>query len=143
MKKLLAALVVAVAVSFAANSPATAQNAEAAIVKIPFQFIAGGRVLPSGTYRIDTINSDRGVIRIASRDADPVTAVVSTVPLRNEEPTAAHPKVTFVRYRGQYFLRSVAVPGWDARLVILTPEGEERMLAKLNLLNAEPAASAR
>ena len=141
VKKLLVALLIAGAVTFAVSSPAAAQS-DAAIVKIPFQFVVGQRELPAGSYRIARQGPHWSVVCISGLDSKQLSAFVMTVAQGNSEPTY-DPRVTFVTYSGHRFLRSVAVPGGDVREVTITKAKAERTLAKLNLLTAEPANVAK
>ncbi len=127
--------------SFALSSPAAAQ-AEAAIVNIPFQFIVGDRVLPAGSYRIAPQKDDWSLVAINSL-SEKVAVFVTTVSLGKAEPVTSTSEVKFAKHAGQYFLSEVAVPGMDARLIRVTPGQAQRTLAKLNLLNAEPANVAK
>ncbi len=144
VKKLMVTLIAVGVVSFAASSPAAAQNGgDVAIVKVPFQFIAGDRLLPPGSYRIDSLTADWGVVRISSLGREPISVFVSTNNAGAEKQPTNDAKVKFVVYHRQYFLQWVALPGRDAREIEMSPAGAERTLAKLNLLTSEPAASAR
>jgi len=128
-------------VSFVASSPAAAQS-DATIVKIPFQFIAGQRLLPAGSYRITPQAPQAGMVTISSLGDKALAVFVVTEDLGYSDASGIQSRVTFVNYDGQHFLRTIAVPGTDGRVVAFTKAGAERTLARLNLLNAEPAANA-
>ena len=142
MRKMFVSLMVAGIVSLAVTWPAAAQSS-AAEVKIPFQFIVGNKVMPAGRYLVSTQTTDWAVVLITSLDGNAVAAFTSTqaVPHSARDGSDAH--VTFRKYFGQYFFQGVAVPGWDAREVNVTKEQAERTLAKLNLLSADRADSAK
>ncbi len=144
MKKMLLLLVAAVALSSVYASPAAAQSAAAAIVKIPFQFIAAGRVLPAGSYRIDPQTADWSTIKISS--ADEKAAIAVFVGTNNREPVGPNKgdaSVRFVTYGGQHFLQEVYVPGRNPREVTITASRAQQLLVKLNLTSAEPADVAK
>jgi hypothetical protein len=140
VKKILIGLVMAGVVSFVASSSAAASHT--AIVKIPFQFIAGQRLLPAGSYRITPQAPENGVVTISRVGDNALTVFVVTDNLGYSDASGLQSKVTFVKYDGQLFLRTVAVPGTDGRVVAFTKAAAERTLASLNLLNAQPAANA-
>lgn len=142
MKKILVALVAAGVISIVASSPAAAQS-ESAIVKIPFQFIVGRAVLPAGSYRIAPQAADWRLVSITNLNGSRIVAFAFTEALVNSEPTANGSQVTFKSYDGHYFLQGVAVPGRDARQLLITKAGAERTLAKLNMLHGEAANVAK
>jgi hypothetical protein len=143
VKKILIAIIAAGVVSFAATSPAAAQSlgATAAVVKVPFQFIAGQRLLPAGNYRVDPQTADWSIVRISNVQGS-MAALVTTQTVATTSADDVHSLLTFTKVRGQYFLQGVALPGRDARVVLVTKAEAERTLARLNLLNAEPNANA-
>ncbi len=141
MKKILVALVAAGVVWFAAASPALAQS-NAAVVKVPFQFIAGHKVLPAGSYRIAPQTPDWSVVCISNLDGGDAAFITTDGVADSQAETGSDSRVGFTNYHGQYFLQTVSVPG-RARRVRVTRAQAENILAKLNLLTAEPANVAK
>jgi hypothetical protein len=88
---------------------ATSLSAESAIlnVKVPFSFVAGGKVMPAGSYTIEQ-PSNGGVLLIRG-DQPNSTAMVLSV---NAGPTnLTHAGVTFSRQGSAVVLSNIDVPG--------------------------------
>ncbi len=143
MEKILVALLVAGTASFAAISPVAAQSSEAALVKIPFQFVVGDKIMPAGSYRISAQTSDWSVLMISSLDGKAAAAFASTQAIPNPAPHSQNAQVRFSNYYGQYFLQQVALPGRDARVVRVTKAQAERTLTRLSLMPAQRADTAK
>jgi len=100
-----------------------------AVVKVPFQFVAGDTVLPAGVYRVTADSESPNVVWIASTDGKSV-AVVDTEcggPLV----TKAQPQLVFRKYGSTCFLTSINVPGDDGRLIPLTRADVAQQLAHM------------
>ena len=85
---------------------ARAQDADAVVVRVPFEFVAGGATLPAGEYRVSRINP--GVNReLAISDYDKGSAFL--LPLTFEDVTAANgqPKLSFEHVGDKYFLSAI------------------------------------
>jgi hypothetical protein len=97
---------------------ATSLSAESAIlsVKVPFSFVAGGKVMPAGSYIIEQ-PSNGGVLLIRG-DQPNSTAMVLSV---NAGPTNLnHAGVTFSRQGSAVVLSNIDVPG-GASYALFTP----------------------
>ncbi len=143
MKKILVTLVVAGALAFPTLSMAAGQNGESAIVKVPFQFVVGDKVMPAGSYRISAQTGDWSVLTITSVDGKRGAVFASTRAAVNPASDSPNAQVKFNNFFGQYFLQSVALPGKDAREVLITKAQAEQTLTRLNLVPAEHAATAK
>jgi len=141
MKKMLFALLVVGVVGFAGPRPASAQDST--LVKVPFDFIVGGRVLPAGSYRIVPDSQDTTLLLIESTRGKMAAAFAATGWTPNPNPMDAHAHVEFKNIDGHMFLSQVAMPGSDARQVAVTKAEAERTLARLNLMPAERADTAK
>jgi hypothetical protein len=140
MKKSLFGLLVAVALALGAAPALHAQSTDSAIVKVPFSFIAGGKVLPAGTYRITSASTDGGgSLMITSADDKAYGAFVNTERAPNPAANSNDTHLTFRTYLGQRFLWQVVQPGNDVREVALRSPQMDRVLARLNLLPPERA----
>jgi hypothetical protein len=143
VKKVLLVLTAAVVLSFVYTSPAAAQVHEA-VVKVPFSFIVGQRLLPAGTYRIAPTAGDWAVVSITGlRDTKASPTIVQTVVDAGAQPYRGEARVSFLPYGGQAFLQEIAVPGTDPRRIIVTRASADRALAKLNLMNSDVAVPAK
>ncbi len=136
------ALAVAAVLLLAGVAPALAQGYDPGIVKVPFKFVVGGRVLPAGTYVITRNSSDGMLLVIQSLKGKTNAVLFPTEPLTPLASQVANIHVEFKPYRGQYFLWKVTMPEQGVREVALTAPEMDRQLAKLNLAPMEPALGA-
>ncbi len=82
---------------------ARAQDADAVVVSVPFEFVAGGATLPAGEYRVSRINP--GINReLAISGYNKGSAFL--LPLTFDEAAAAsgQPTLSFEHVGGKYFL---------------------------------------
>jgi hypothetical protein len=85
---------------------ARAQDTDAVVVSVPFEFVAGGATLPAGEYKISRISP--GVSReLAIRSYDKGGAFL--LPLAFDEVTVAdnEPTLSFEHVGGKYFLSKI------------------------------------
>ena len=98
---------------------ATSLSAESALlnVNVPFAFVAGGRVMPAGSYTIEEPTT-HGVLLLRGTQPNS-TAMVLAV---NGGPSyTSHAGVTFSRQGSSVVLSSVVVPGGSS-YSLLSPE---------------------
>jgi hypothetical protein len=87
---------------------ARAQDVDGVVVTIPFEFVAGGAILPAGEYRINRVSP--GVNRpLAIRSYDKGGAFL--LPMMFDGDSADQPALSFEHIGGKYFLSSVKTPG--------------------------------
>ena len=87
---------------------ARAQDADAVVVSVPFEFVAGGATLPAGEYRIDRANP--GVTReLAIRGYGKGGTFLS--PVAFDEVANDMPTLSFEHVGGKYFLSKIKTPG--------------------------------
>lgn len=87
---------------------ARAQDADAVVVSVPFEFVAGGATLPSGEYRINRANP--GVTReLAIHGYGKGGAFLS--PVAFDEVANDMPTLSFEYVGGKYFLSRIKTPG--------------------------------
>lgn len=144
MKKTSLVLLLAGVVSLAGVFSARAQTTDPALVKVPFKFIVGGKLLPAGSYRISAQTPDAAILLVSSVERKGISAIAVTQGLANQSSsTGSAVHVAFKNYDGQYFLSMVSMPNEDSREVLLSKASAEVMLAKLNLMPAERADTAK
>ena len=136
MKKTFLALLIVGAIAFAGVGIASAQE-DPAIVKVPFQFIAGEHLLPAGTYRISADQFDRTLLTISRLDGKGEAVFAETDWTGDVSLPGRKVDVQFKNIDGHYFLALVAMPGASGRSVRLTKASAERTLVRLNLMPAE------
>jgi hypothetical protein len=83
---------------------AHAQDADAVVVNVPFEFVAGNATLPAGDYRVSRISP--GVNRELSISGyDKGTAYL--LPLAFDDGAANQPTLSFEHVGGKYFLSKI------------------------------------
>lgn len=105
---------------------ARAQDADAVVVSVPFEFVAGDATLPAGEYRINRANP--GVTRVlAIRGYDKGGAFLS--PVAFDEFANDMPTLSFEHVGGKYFLSRIKTPGG---VYTIAPSREMIMLGRMN-----------
>jgi hypothetical protein len=105
---------------------AHAQDADAVVVSVPFEFVAGGTTLPAGEYRVSRVNP--GVNReLAISGYNKGNAFV--LPLAFDNGSAKQPTFSFEHVGGKYFLTTIETLNG---IYTLPPTREMVMLAQMN-----------
>ena len=92
---------------FGLGISARAQDTEGVIVKVPFEFVAGGKTMPADTYSIGRISSEGGpALAIRSYNNGALLLPVAV----NGDP-AGHAQLRFEHVGDRYFLKTVETPG--------------------------------
>ena len=105
---------------------ARAQSADAVIVSVPFEFVAGGATLPAGEYRVSRLdpgeNQELFISGYNKKGA-------FLLPLVFEDGSAGEPTLSFEHVGGKYFLSRIKT----LRGVYTMPASREMvMLGKAN-----------
>jgi hypothetical protein len=102
MNKSYLTVVLTLACLFGLGIKAHAQDAEVS-VKVPFEFVAGGQILPAGKYIVSRVAADpHSGITIRSYDN-----VALMLPMVVDGTSAEQPKLSFEHVGGEYFLSKV------------------------------------
>jgi hypothetical protein len=85
---------------------AKGQTADQIVVKVPYEFVVGGKTLPAGSYRIDRINLNNDRALVISNSENGAAAFVLPIEIadntRNEQP-----KVSFQLVGDQHLLSTI------------------------------------
>ena len=88
---------------------ARAQEQDTVVTNVPFDFIAGGKVLPAGTYRVSRVapvSGSRGLeLRSEERGAS-----VFVIPTVFDDVQSDKAQLNFEHLGGTYFLNAVKTP---------------------------------
>jgi hypothetical protein len=86
---------------------ARAQDADAVVVSVPFEFVAGSATLPAGNYRVSRVSPsvNRG-LAISSYD----TGSAFVLPLAFDDGPSNEPTLSFEHVGGKYFLSKIKTP---------------------------------
>jgi hypothetical protein len=114
---------------------ARAQDADAVVVSVPFEFVAGGATLPAGEYRIDRLNS--GVNRaLAIRSYSNGGALL--LPVVFDGVATDEPTLSFEHVGGKYFLSRIKTL---SGVYTLPASREMVMLGKANSRNPSTSSA--
>jgi hypothetical protein len=103
MKKSYLTAVLTLTCLLAWGGSARAQDADRVVTNVPFEFVAGGRTLPAGTYSISRVPSEAssGLV-ILGRDTG-----AFLFPIVFDGTPAEHEKLSFEHVGDKYFLSKV------------------------------------
>ena len=120
--------VIAVSASALAGSPANT-----IVAKAPFEFTAGDKSLPAGTYRITIhLNGDKQELQIRSDEgSSPMTLVPVTRLARQHVGDAPKASLVFDTSEGQNFLSEVWFRGADGFLLRATKEEHKHAIVEV------------
>jgi hypothetical protein len=105
----------------------SAQDANGVVVKVPFEFVAGGKTLPAGTYSVGRLSPGiHPSLIIDSKDTGAFALVLPIVP---DGDSAGRTGLSFERVGGKYFLSKVATP---AGVYTLLTQRAMTRLAQMN-----------
>ena len=104
-----------------------AQSNNGVVANVPFDFEAGGKVLPAGEYTIKPVTSgDVGLMIRSANGAEGVIVLSQGTQAKASQPDQA--RLDFYRYGDQYFLKTVWGPERSGRM--LHESRRERSLRK-------------
>ena len=126
MKKQITRALLGLAAALALTVASGAQVLQTVVVKVPFDFVAGGKRMPAGRYTVRRINSDAESALILRSEDGRSTAVVLT---NSGEPQPRRAALVFRQLGGRYFLSEVSMPG-AASVRELPKTGAERRLER-------------
>lgn len=134
MKRLIAFVVLALAVVLGAGSLAYAQ----ATFKIAFKFEAGGKKFPAGEYRV--VRKDDGLITLRLESTGKEVDVPFSQKLAQPSPPIEEPQLVFdavgnfepsyTEYFTVYLLAEVWLPGEDGLLIHTTKGAHQNQVVK-------------
>ena len=126
MKKQISRALLGLAAALALAVAANAQVLKAVLIRVPFDFVAGGKQMPAGRYTVRRIRSDAESALLIRGEDGRATAVVLTN-TGDANPRAA--ALIFRQHGDHYFLAGVSVPG-TASVRELPRTGAERRLER-------------
>ena len=114
-----------------------AQDVDAAVVSVPFEFVAGGATLPEGQYRVSRINTG-GNRLLAISGYNKGSAFL--LPLTFDGGAAANgqPTLSFEHIGDKYFLTGIKT--WGG-VYTMSASREMVMLGKANSPNPSPSSA--
>lgn len=120
---------------FGAGINAHAQNADAVVVSVPFEFVAGGATLPAGKYRVSRVSAgvsqELSIISYKNGGA-------FLLPLEFDDNAAGEPTLSFEHVGGKYFLTGIKTANG---VYTMAASREMVMLGKANSPNPSPSSA--
>jgi hypothetical protein len=94
---------------FGLGLSARAQQRDTVVTNVPFDFVAGGQVLPAGTYRVSRVDSTSGSreLKISSYET---RASVFVIPTVFDDVQSDKAQVNFEHLGDKYFLSAIETP---------------------------------
>ena len=126
MKKQISRALLGLAAALALAVAANAQVLGAVVINVPFDFVAGGKQLPAGSYTVRRVRSDAETALIIRSEDGRSSAVVLT---NTGDAGPSKAALVFRQHGDRYFLAGVSVPG-AASVRELPQTGAERRLAR-------------
>jgi hypothetical protein len=117
---------------------ANAQTSRGLEVRIPFDFVAGQKQLPAGSYTVRRVRIDSETALLIRGEGKGAAAVVLTH-RGDQNPSGA--SLTFRQHGERYFLAEVSIPG-TASVRELAKTGAERTAERETAARANPDAGA-
>jgi hypothetical protein len=99
---------------------AHAQDASMVTVTVPFEFVAGVKTMPAGTYTVSRVSTVRSALIIHSYDEGTIV-----LPIAVDEPSAGQAELSFEHVGDKYFLSEVETP--TAVFTIAIPRAMTRL----------------
>jgi hypothetical protein len=107
---------------------ARAQEADAVVVRVPFEFVAGGATLPAGEYRVSRVSPTTNQ-QLAIRGYDKGNAFLLPLVFDNAAAASDQPTLKFEHVGDKYFLTGIKTL---SGLYTLPASREMVMLGKAN-----------
>jgi hypothetical protein len=106
MKKSLLTALLVLTCLLGVGASARAQESDTVVVSVPFEFVAGGAILPAGEYRINRVNpgvnQELAIHGYSKGNAFLLPLTFDEVATANGQPT-----LSFEHVGGKYFLRGI------------------------------------
>jgi hypothetical protein len=100
-----ARILVAVVFFLGLSGAVKAATPDDIMVKLPFEFVAGGKTLPAGTYTVRHVSDEpSGPLMISNRDNG---SSVLVLPYVSDHASDDRPQVSFQEVGEQHFLRTI------------------------------------
>jgi hypothetical protein len=116
---------------------ARAQEEDTVVAKVPYDFVAGGKVLPAGTYRVSRVDLTTGSqeLEISSRET---RARAFLIPTLVDDVQTRHAQLNFEHVGSKYFLSAVETP--NGTYAITVPRSAIK-LAQMEQQGMSPSGS--
>jgi hypothetical protein len=106
MKQQYSVILLALVCVLGLGASARAQDEDAVVVNVPYDFVAGSRVLPAGTYTVSRLDAGGSREKLVLRGYDAKVAVLLT-PTFFTEARSQHAHVDFEGVGAKHFLSQI------------------------------------
>jgi hypothetical protein len=106
-------------------STRVAQAQEPLVIRIPFDFVVGGKTLPAGEYSVNTSGPERTLLLIDRQDPSASIFMGSNAIVASEPKSES--KLVFNRYGDRYFLSQVWTAGNSCGRLLLMSDREKEV----------------
>jgi hypothetical protein len=105
MKKQYSTVLLVLIGLFALSAGARAQEEGKVVAKVPYEFVAGGKTLPAGTYRITRVSPETRILEIRSNETFQDSAFLLPI---SSDWAVDHAELTLESVGDTYYLSRVA-----------------------------------
>lgn len=136
MKRSYFAALLTLACVLGIGTKARAQDVDKVVVTVPFEFVAGGALLPAGEYRVNRVHPglNRELVISGYHEG---SAFLLPLTFEDSSDSDGQPTLSFEHISGRYFLSAIRTPG--GVYSIATPR-QMTVLAKTNNQSGMPSA---
>ena len=110
--------------AFAITAHGQTPTLDQLVVKIPFEFVAGGKTLPAGEYQVRRLSNDPGFLLLSNYE-DRANAIV--LPVEREESRRGKPQLSFETADNRHFLSQIDTSDYVYNLQV--PHAETQLAA--------------
>jgi hypothetical protein len=105
--------------------PSSCAQSRTLEAKVPFAFEVGDKIVPAGSYQIESIPTGANSLQVIRNAKGDVQATLSTIPVTGSSANSG-PELIFHRYGNRYFLSQIRTG--DGRVRELLPSQQEKEL---------------
>jgi len=109
MKKQYLAVLFTLICVFGLGLNARAQEQDTVVINVPFDFVAGGKVLPAGSYRVMRVRPSSGSRELEIRSYE-TRASVFVIPTLFDDVQSGKAQLNFEHFGDSYFLSAIETP---------------------------------
>ena len=117
---------------------ANAQTHDVVIAKMPFQFVAGEKTLPAGTYKVSRLSDNPTGPLLLTNDDNDISEFL--LPMASEGFSAEKPRLTFEQVGEEHFLNTIQT-ALETYYIAVSHSGVIEAAAKLHNNGAASGAS--
>lgn len=118
------------ALTLAIVTGGTVAYAQKAVVEIGFKFVVGDKVMPAGSYTVETIGNQIGIREVGPRGVGGPIQSMPVLTRLGRHDADQEPELVFDKAGGQLHLSEVWFPGEDGYLLLGTKEQHDHAVLR-------------